>query len=182
MDQLLMLLRRLSEHHVEFVLIGGYAAMTYGSPVVTQDVDVCAPLNLPNLTRIVEALRGLDPRFRFHPDRPHLYEDPARLIGFRNLNLVTDCGVLDILGELPGVGTFDDLAGRYNRIDFGGFTCNVLELDALISSKRFAGREKDVANIRHLEAIQRLKREQPGLFDAPPGASAAGPDSTQTDE
>ena len=163
-----MLLKRLTEHQVEFVLIGGYAAMTYGSPVVTQDVDVCAPLTLANLTRIVNALRDINPRFRFRPDPLPLYQDPGRLVGFRNLNLVTEWGVLDILGELPGVGSFDDLNGRYNTIDFGGFTCKVLDLDGLIASKKFAGREKDVANIRHLEAIQRLKREQPSLFDTTP--------------
>jgi hypothetical protein len=168
MDPLLMLLKRLTDHGVDFVLIGGFAAMTHGSSVVTQDVDVCAPLTLPNLTRIVGALRDLHPNFRFRPDRLPLYDDPARLLGFRNLNLVTDWGVLDILGELPGVGSFEELAGRYFVQDFGGFTCKVLDLDTLIVSKKFAGRAKDLVNVQHLEALQRLKRDQPDLFPSPP--------------
>ena len=38
------LLERLLRHEVEFVVIGGYAAMAHGSTYVTFDVDVCTPL------------------------------------------------------------------------------------------------------------------------------------------
>lgn len=172
------LLKRLSDHQVEFVLVGGFAAMSHGSPVVTQDVDVCAPLTLPNLTRIVESLRDLQPMSRFRPDRLPLFDDPARLVGFRNLNLVTEWGVLDILGDLPGVGSFGDLAGRTIATNFGEFVCQVLDLETLIASKTAAGRPKDLVNVRHLEAIQRMKREQPGLFDPPPKSPCGEADPT----
>ena len=56
MDKMLLLLKRLTDNQVEYVLIGGYAAIAHGSSLVTKDVDVCAPLTEPNISRI------LDPR------------------------------------------------------------------------------------------------------------------------
>ena len=37
----LELLKRLSENQVEFVLIGGLAAVLHGSQTITRDIDVC---------------------------------------------------------------------------------------------------------------------------------------------
>lgn len=158
MDPLLMILKRLSDHETQFVLIGSFAAMGHGSPVVTQDVDICAPLVRPNLDKIVNALRDLRPHFRFQGSRKlPLYDDPARLVGFKNIYLNTDWGILDILGDLPGVGPFEQIIQTAVPIDFDQFTCLMLELDTLIAAKRAAGRPKDLVHLRHLEAIKKLK-------------------------
>ena len=162
------LLKRLKDHGVEFVLIGGVAAMVQGSPLATYDVDVCAPLSESNVSRILDALRGVRPRFRFRPDKMPVPDDPARLRGIKNLNLLTDLGVIDILGELPGIGSFESLAGKTEDLNVGGFVCRVLDLDTLIAAKRAAGRDKDLLNVRQLEAIRRSRQQQPGLFDRPP--------------
>ena len=37
-----LLLNRLIEHKVEFVIVGGFAAVAHGVKLVTQDMDVCA--------------------------------------------------------------------------------------------------------------------------------------------
>src|SRR5438874_9102706 len=87
------LLRRMKEHGVEFVVIGGVAASLRGSPVATFDLDICAPLNDENLVRIVAALSDLEPRFRFRPDKVRVPDDPAQLRGFKALNLNTALGV-----------------------------------------------------------------------------------------
>ena len=65
-----MILKRLSEHGVEYVLIGGFAAMGHGCMIVTQDVDVCAPLVRPNLDKMIEALRDLHPEFSIPTRQP----------------------------------------------------------------------------------------------------------------
>ena len=41
MASTLDLLRRLVEHGVEFVLVGGMAAAAHGASIVTEDVDIC---------------------------------------------------------------------------------------------------------------------------------------------
>jgi hypothetical protein len=162
MDPLFQILQRLSDHHVEYVLIGGMAAVVHGSSLGTQDVDVCAPMTDDNLDRIHAALQGLDARFRMRPDKVRVGDDPARLHGFKNLNLVTSLGVIDILDTVSGVGTFEDVRGRIVELDVGGFRCPVLDLDALIASKRAAGRSKDLVGVRHLEAIRIKRQQNPG--------------------
>ena len=67
-ENLLLLLKRLSDCGVNFTLIGGMAAIAHGSSMVTKDVDVCSPMIEANLARILSALRDLHPRHRMRPD------------------------------------------------------------------------------------------------------------------
>ena len=157
MDPLFQILKRLSDHGAEYVLIGGMAAIVLGSPMVTRDIDVCSPMTDENLDRIHAALQGINPRFRFRPDKMRLFDDPARIHGFKNLNLTTDLGVIDILGEVSGIGTYADLAGRTVQVEIEGLTVRVIDLDTLIAAKRAAGRDKDRIAVYHLEAIKKAR-------------------------
>ena len=158
MASTLDLLKRLNEHGVEYVLVGGLAAVVHGSQLVTGDVDICAPLDRPNLARIVAALSELQPKFRMTPDRRPLPADPNKLEGLKNLYLETDLGQLDILSEIAGVGAYAEVMLHTLTVDLGGATCRVLDLDALIRSKRALGRPRDVQAAIELEAIrQRLR-------------------------
>lgn len=161
------ILKRLAEHGVDYVVIGGVAAAIQGSPMATLDVDVCTTFDDANLARLIAALRDMNPKQRMRPDRMSLPLEVERLRGVRNLYLLTDIGVLDLLGEVPGIGRFDELADKTEVVDLGGFSCRVLDLETLIKSKTLAGRPKDVQNVRHLEVIRQLRRDQPGLFGAP---------------
>lgn len=89
-----------------------------------------------------------------------LPDDPQRLRGVKNLYLLTDLGLVDLLGELPGIGSFDDLRERTVKMDVGGFHCRVLDLDTLIAAKRAAGRGKDMVGVRHLEVIKQMSERQ----------------------
>jgi predicted nucleotidyltransferase len=157
MTQFLNLLKRLDDHGVEFVVIGGVAAILLGSPTSTLDVDVCAPMTDENLDRIHTAMQGLNARFRFRPDKMRFFEDPARIHGFKNLNLDTDWGTIDILGELPGICTYDELRLRVVGMDIEGFRCRVVNLDTLIAAKEHAGRQKDKFALAHLKAIRAVR-------------------------
>ena len=70
MQNLSELTRRLVEAEVEFVLIGGFAAVAHGSTLVTRDVDICCRFEEGNLKRIQEALADLHPVHRSRPDLP----------------------------------------------------------------------------------------------------------------
>ena len=56
MHQPHQLLRRLAEAGVDFVVVGGYAAVIHGSAYVTNDLDLCTVLSPDNLDRIRRAL------------------------------------------------------------------------------------------------------------------------------
>src|SRR5947209_7757300 len=127
--QLRDLLQRLNDAGLEYVVVGGIAAVTHGSPRATFDLDVCAPLVEPNLSRMLDALRGIRPRFRMRPDRMPLPDDPTRLQDFKMFCLETDLGTIDLLGDISGVGSFEEVARQSTSMNIGGVTCRVLNLD-----------------------------------------------------
>jgi len=161
--QHLALLTRLIQNEVEFCVIGGIAAIYYGSSLITHDLDVAAPLDELNIPRIIRALDGTHPRFRMHPARPPLPDEPQRLKGFRNLCLATDIGVIDILGEVTGVGDSADVISQSQAVEVEpGLTCRVLRLEALIAAKRAAGRPKDLRAVAELTVILEKERDRSG--------------------
>jgi predicted nucleotidyltransferase len=159
------LLRRLTSGDVEFIVIGGSAAIIHGSAVTTEDLDVCAPLTHENAVKIIEALADLRPKFRMRPDLGVVAPDNINLRRLKNLYLRTEAGQLDILGELPKVCSYAELQTRSIFADISGIKCRIIDLDTLIAAKRAAGRDKDLLTIRHLEAIKRERERNPGLFD-----------------
>lgn len=153
MASILDILRRLVEHQVDFVLVGGMAATAHGSSVVTEDVDVCTPFELENMRRVLEALSGLNARLRMTPARSPLPADAAALVGWKNLYVTTDAGQVDFLGEVTGVGSFAAVHQGALTLDLGGFSCPVMGLDDLIRAKRALGRDKDLRVARELEVV-----------------------------
>jgi hypothetical protein len=68
MQNLSELTRRLISSHVEFVLVGGFAAVAHGVTLVTRDVDICCRFSKMNLMRIQKAFTDLHPVHRSRPD------------------------------------------------------------------------------------------------------------------
>jgi hypothetical protein len=64
------LTRKLVEAQVEFVLIGGFAAVAHRATLVTRDVDICCRFSEGNLSCLQKALSGLHPVHRSRPDLP----------------------------------------------------------------------------------------------------------------
>jgi hypothetical protein len=59
MASTLDLLKRLNDHGVKYVLVGGMACVMHGLQVVTQDVDICAPLTRENLSGYLAQLEKM---------------------------------------------------------------------------------------------------------------------------
>ena len=158
MASTLDLLKSLNDHQVQYVLVGGMACVIHGSQVVTQDVDICAPLTQENLSRFLAALAGAHPRFRTARDLHSLPDQPEKLEGFKNLYLVTDLGQLDVLSEITGVGAYSEVEQHTIQVDLEGIQCNVLDLDTLITAKKAMNSPKDVQTVIELEAIRERLR------------------------
>ena len=153
------LLKRLNQHNVKFVLVGGMACVIHGSQVVTQDVDICAPLTPENLSGLLGSLAGAHPRFRMSPDLRPLPDIPEALAGFKNLHLITDLGQLDVLPEIAGIGEYSEVEQHTILVDLEGTPCRVLDLDTLIAAKKAMNSPKDRQVALELEAIrERLTR------------------------
>lgn len=154
MDTIHDILRLLHQHDVEFVIVGGMAGIVHGSSVVTEDLDICAPFTIDNLSRLLAALADVNPRHRIPPQHPSLSEDPQTLSTFNNLYLLTDRGQLDVLSAIDNVGSYEQLAERTISITFGGLTFRVLDIDALIRAKEAMSRPKDIQTARELKALR----------------------------
>lgn len=154
MIDLLEILKILSKHQVEFCLVGGLAAATYGSSMLTQDVDVACSMSIPNLIKLHEALALIHPMHRMvRPHRAFTREDAESGL-YKNIYLHTDIGQLDCLGEVKGIGDFDAVMERSAKADSVGFSFSILSLDALIEAKESMGRPRDLENAKILRAIR----------------------------
>jgi len=103
------LLRLLTEHDVAFLIIGGVAAVIHGSSRLTQDLDVVYQRSPQNLTRLVQALAEQAPYLRGAPPGLPFQWSVATLRMGLNFTLETSVGPLDLLGEVTGGGSYEDL-------------------------------------------------------------------------
>lgn len=158
MGSTLALLRRLLTEKVEFVVVGGFAAIAHGSAAATEDVDICVRFDLPTLEGVFRALAGTNAKQRMSPARHPLGDDPSQFIGNRNLYVVCDDGIIDFLGAVTGVGEYERLASQAVSLDIDGTVFRVMGLDDLIASKTAMGRPKDHRVVRELSIVRdRLK-------------------------
>lgn len=102
------LLQRLADSGLEFVIVGGYAAVTHGSSLVTRVLDICAVLTDESVDKLRVVLAEWNPRHRMTPQELSFLEFP-KTGPVNNLYLRTDVGVIDILSSILGVGDFSRL-------------------------------------------------------------------------
>jgi hypothetical protein len=157
MQNLSELTRRLVEAQVEFVLIGGFAAVAHGSTLVTRDVDICCRFTEANLMRIQAAFADLHPAHRSRPDLP-LALTPDQCGDLKNLYLRTDLGIVDCLGEVLGIGGFESVLQRSIELELPFGNCRILDLEALIRAKEAMNRDHDRIAVRQLREIQRRRQ------------------------
>jgi predicted nucleotidyltransferase len=155
------LLGRLAGAGVEFVVIGGVAVIARGYARATLDLDVCYARSPENVERLVAALAPIHPRLRGAPaDLPFLW-DARTLRNGLNFTLVTDEGDVDLLGEVTGLGNYNDIALRATEVAIHGATVRVLSLEDLIRSKAAAGRAKDLVDLEALRALAEASGSKP---------------------
>jgi predicted nucleotidyltransferase len=157
------LLKLLNDAGVQFIVIGGVAAISHGSARFTKDVDVVYSRTADNISRIVTALAAHAPYIRgAPPGLPFIWDARTIEMGL-NFTLTTDLGDIDLLGEIAGGGGYDQLYDQTESKTMFGQTCQCLKLETLIAVKRAAGRPKDFEAIAELEA---LKEERDQHFGA----------------
>lgn len=143
----------LQDGRVEFIVIGGLAATLHGSARITIDVDVLYSRSDSNLERVVRALAPFDPYLRgAPPGLPFKWDTPTLNAGL-NFTLSTTIGPFDLLGEVAGVGRYEDALPHASPMMVFDRDVMVLDLEWLIRSKRAAGRTKDLETLAELELL-----------------------------
>lgn len=148
------ILELLESHGVEYVVVGGVAAVLQGAPVTTFDIDALVKVDATNVERLLAALKGLDARYREHGTLQPTRDD---LLAGGHLLLMTNSGPLDILGFIGDGKRYEDFVGAMATIAVGDLSVRVLGIEALIEEKKALGRDKDLAVVRLLEAVLRRR-------------------------
>ena len=156
------LLEVLLRRGVRFVLIGGFAAIAYGSPFPTEDVDITPEASTANLKRLSDALHELKAKIRTEgvDDGLPFDHDAASLAAARMWNLTTCYGDLDISMAPSGTTGYADLIK--DSVDHAAFGLLIptASLADIIRSKQAANRPKDQRVLPVLRELLASRHDQ----------------------
>ena len=155
-------LRVLDTHGVRFVMIGGLAGRTWGSPTITNDLDICYERSATNFQALATALRALGATLRGAPDGLPFQLDAKTLRFGDSFTFDTKVGAIDCLGTPSGTKGYDDLIDGATEFTVEGVKLHVCSLDDLLRMKRAANRPKDRIEVEILSALKE-EREKLGL-------------------
>jgi hypothetical protein len=143
------------EHGVRCILIGGWAAILHGAARTTYDVDLVYARDAENLKALTTALGSRKAYLRGAPAGLPFRWDERTIAAGLNFTLTTSLGDLDLLGEVAGGGTYEQLLPFTQQVRAFGMVCRVVTLERLIQLKRAAGRPKDLEAIAELQALMK---------------------------
>ncbi len=135
-------LKLLNSHHVEYLVIGGYAVSYHGYPRPTGDLDVWIALDMANAERVRSAVA----EFGFHGAglSAELFLKPRCVVrmGVQPVRI-------EILNSISGA-VFAECFARRVSAELDGVIVNVISLDDLKRNKKASGRLKDLADLEYL--------------------------------
>lgn len=142
-DFAFQLLNKLVEARIEFIVVGGVAAVMLGAPITTADVDIVHKRTPENVQRLLSLLRDLNAYMRFDLANRKLFPSEAHLMGHGHVNLATEIGPIDLLCELAMGEGYEQILDDTELVESGDLKLRVLSLPRLAAVKAAAGRPKD---------------------------------------
>jgi predicted nucleotidyltransferase len=140
----------LLDAEVQFIVVGGLAAVLMGAPVVTFDLDIVHRRTPENVDRLLAVLLQNGAYHKqngaYHRlDLANRRLPPTReaLLGRGHLNLAMRDAKLDVLCEIEERSGYEEILGDAESVPFHGRALHVLGLRRLIQAKAAAGRPKD---------------------------------------
>lgn len=152
------ILEVLNKHNVEYIVVGGVAAVIHGAPMTTFDLDTLVKVNSANAERLAGALSELQAHFREH--RNLLNPTTEDILAGGHLLLMTTAGPLDVLGFIGDNQRYDDLVDASSEIQTSMGSLRLLNLEELIEQKKRMDRPKDRAAVELLEAVLQYRQQQ----------------------
>lgn len=144
----------LAANNVQYVIVGGVAITLHSSGYVTQDLDFCYSRSRENVYGLVSALTPYAPKPRNWPEGLPFIFDESTIRNGTNFTFDTTIGAIDLLGEVKGIGTYDDALAQSEAYFIYGCEIMAFTLDALIISKQAADRPKDHLVLPELLALK----------------------------
>lgn len=162
-DSFEKIISTLADGDVDFIVIGGLAAIAMGAARATYDVDVVYSRSPENIKRLCHALKEVKPYLRGAPPGLPFQFDQVTVSNGLNFTLTTTLGDLDLLGEVAGGGSYDKLLAHTAEVVMYGKRLRCVKLETLIQLKLAAGRPKDFDAIAELRMLlKNREKEQEG--------------------
>jgi len=142
LNRLKSVFKSFQQHEVRYVVIGGIAAVLYGVPRATFDLDILIEATPNNAQRLLDALTdaGMGTATLTNVDD----------ILANEITIFQDRVRIDVQISTPGL-QFETAWERKQNMKYQGQAFYVVSLDDLIRSKRAAGRAVDLEDVRLLE-------------------------------
>lgn len=137
------LIEFLADAEVEFVIVGGMAAVVQGVPVTTFDLDIVHNRAEANTKKLLALLKSIHARYRGHPPEKRLELSEAAFLGKGHQLLSTDLGALDVLGAIEDGLEYKDLLDHSIEVKLRGKTVRILTLEKLADLKSRSSNDKD---------------------------------------
>lgn len=142
-QDLLLLLER---HRVRYLIVGGYAFALHARPRYTKDLDIFVDPDRDNVEKTNAALKEFGSPYLLDPESPEeilqIGLEPNRIDLIRRI------------GEL----NFSSAWQTRVRVRYGEVEANWIGLEALIETKRIAGRPRDLEDAEVLENLSRTDK------------------------
>lgn len=146
LDQLQSVFASLQKNEVKYLVIGGIAAVLYGVPRATFDLDILIDPTLENAQNLLDALSDVG----FGTAEMTNAEE----IVATEITIFTDRIRLDVQTFTPGI-EFEDAWKNRVTMTYEGQDLEVVSIADLIKSKTASGREIDLEDVRVLTAEEK---------------------------
>ena len=153
------ILEGLLDSGIEFVLVGGLAAVVQGAPVTTMDVDIVHNQSSENISKLIIFLKSVNAIYR-RPDDKVIEPSEKEISGMGHFLLTTKFGPLDVLSFIEQKKIYADLLKHTVEIKFRNRIIQVLDLKTLIDLKKASKNPKNKQRLLVLEETLRLMNEE----------------------
>ncbi len=153
-EEILSFWKALQDHHVQYIMIGGYAINLHGFQRFTGDMDIWLKDTLENRQALRKAFVSRD--MGDYPMIEHMQFIPGWTDFHLNNNLRLDI-IIDMKG-LEGY-TFDECFQMASVADIENVSVPFLHINQLIANKKVINRPKDQIDVLALEQIRKLREE-----------------------
>ena len=143
LDQLQSVFASFQKNDVKYLVIGGIAAVLYGVPRATFDLDVLIEPTKDNVERLLSAM--------IEPGLGTASLTNAEDVLSKEITIFTDRIRLDVQTSTPGI-SFEQAWQRRVTMNYRGQILEVISVGDLIASKTAAGRDVDLEDVRILKS------------------------------
>lgn len=140
----------LNQHHVEYMVVGGYALAFHGKPRHTGDLDIWINISEDNALQMLKVIADFGLQSLGFQKEDFLTEGLISQIGYPPLRI-------DILNQIDGV-TFNVARPNMKKIVLeNDLTINYIGLNELVKNKQASGRRQDLTDVKTLQQLQKIR-------------------------